>query len=123
VTDDFRDPFSEDELQRMLGGVEEDPDVARQREFTTALWKLFHGEHNNMLGDGQTMGFVVVAELCDAEGNRWLRVANGDGRGNQVPSWQMRGYLGDALSYCDKVYDKLGSQIVERRFGEDDEEA
>ena len=98
MSDSFRDPFSEAELNRMLGGGEdESPAASRFRAFLNALWEFFTPA-NAALGDARTLGFIVIIELEDTEGNRWMRYATANGDGRAMPAWTARGYLTEALA-------------------------
>lgn len=47
------------------------------------------------------LGYAVVAECMTPDGNRWLTVTSGSGTNEDIPPWQVRGYLNEALNHWD----------------------
>lgn len=56
-------------------------------------------QHGPDIEAGFLIGYVVVAEWIDSEGNRWLTRRSATGQGEYIPAWQMRGYLNEALNH------------------------
>ena len=108
------EPDFDAEFSELLGGGESpqvDPAKAHVQKFTRALWELFGGAHNRQVGDARTVGFTVTAELVDSAGNRWIRHFAADGEGNQLPPWQLKGYLEDARDWARLIYEQISAEI------------
>ncbi len=55
-------------------------------------------DSNRELEEAVLIGWALVAEWSDPEGERWLSTASGSGSGEDSPPfWQTRGYLHEAL--------------------------
>lgn len=51
--------------------------------------------------EGMLLGWVTVAEWMLPNGLRSLTFLNADANGNPTPSWQVVGYLRNALARCE----------------------
>lgn len=55
--------------------------------------------------DGFLLGYTIVAEWMTGDSKRWLSVVSGNGAGEDIPPWQMRGYLNEVLNNWTDDYD------------------
>lgn len=55
--------------------------------------------------DGFLLGYSIVAEWMTGDGKRWLSVVSGNGSGEDIPPWQMRGYLNEVLNNWSDDYE------------------
>ncbi len=101
------------DLSQLLGEECEHPSTTRARKLAQALWEYF-SDGNGQIGDARTVGFAVTVEMEDTSGNRWIRHAASSGEGNILPPWQVKGYLHDALSFTNTLYERLAIEPPER---------
>ena len=54
------------------------------------------------LVDGQiVVGYVLVADVIDSDGNRLLHITSGDANGATLPWWAHEGLLSAAVQVCE----------------------
>lgn len=57
------------------------------------------------VADGFLLGYTIVAEWMTGDSKRWLSVISGTGTGEDIPPWQMRGYLNEVLNNWSDDYE------------------
>lgn len=60
---------------------------------------------------GFLLGYVLISEWMTGEGKRWLSAQSGTGAGEDIPPWQVHGYMHEVLN-----------NWVDDDFTEDEEE-
>lgn len=69
----------------------EHSNIAQIREDLTDALQIAFGE------DKVVVGWAMVIETIDTNGNKWLARLDAAGSGRGLPAWQRAGYLWDAL--------------------------
>lgn len=60
--------------------------------------------------EGFLLGYTIVAEWMTGDSKRWLSVISGTGSGDDIPPWQMRGYLNEVLNNWSDDYESTDEE-------------
>lgn len=86
-------------------------EIEQVREDLTDALQMVFGH------DKVVVGWAMVVETLDAQGNRWLARIDGTNGSRGLPAWQRSGYLWDALHG-----DWNQNSNLPEPFGDDDDE-